>query len=281
MMKVSVIVPVLNNVKHVEACILSFLGQSYIDAELLLIDGASTDGTLEILEEYHAKYPDRVRYISEKDRSAGDAINKGLKIARGSVVGFLGADDTYEPNTLVIVIETFAKHPDAGVVFGNCNTIDEEGQFLSVSYARDFNLEEAIHSHCYMYTPAVFFKKGVTDKLEPWDWTINACDFDFFLRAGILGIKFQRVDVVLTNFRLREGSISCAKGAVYMYAWQNFKVAHRYGAKIYEPRGRNLIVTYLTHPLRFILAPIYHNRVLYPILGKIFHKIIGGKPPKQ
>ena len=279
-MRISVITPVLNRDKYLEECIESVLKQSHHDTEHVLIDGCSEDGTLDILRRYSELYPERIRYISERDKGACDAISKGLRLASGAAFGFLGSDDIYPLDAMAKVNDAFRRYPDVGLIYGNCNIIDGAGQFTHTVYAADFDLKEAIHTFCGMYTPAMFYKREVVDRIGYMDGTINACDYDFILRAARACVKFQRVDEPLANFRMHNGSVTCSRGAQYMYAWQNFKVAHRYGAKLYGPRARNIIMTYLTYPLRPILAPIYHNRVLYPMLSRMLHKVIGGKPEK-
>ena len=244
-MIVSTITPTLNRAEYVEECIESVLNQNCSDVEHVLVDGCSTDGTLDILGRYSKLYPERIRYVSEKDRGACDAISKGLKMAKGSIFGFLGSDDTYPANVIAKVIDAFNRYPDVGLIYGNCNVINAQGQFTHTVYAADFDREEAIHTFCGMYTPAMFFRKEVVDRIGYMDGTINACDYDFILRASKM-FKFQRIDESLANFRMHSGSVTCSKGAAYMYAWQNFKVAHRYGAKLYGPRARNIIMTYLT-----------------------------------
>jgi len=275
---VTTITPVLNRDKYLEECIESVLNQSYPYTEHILIDGGSTDGTLDILKEYSIKYPSRVWYISGKDRGACDAISKGMKIMKGSVYGFLGSDDTYPADAISKVVDAFRSRPDISVVYGNCNIVDGEGQFMHIAYAEDFELEEAIHTYCKIFSPALFYKTEVIDKVGYMDGSINVGDYDLILRAALAGFRFQRINEVLANFRMHPESVTCSSSAVYMYARENFKVARRYGAKVYGPRGRNLVVTYLIQPFRPILAPLYHNRLLFPLLSKLLHKIIGGKP---
>ncbi len=101
---VSVITPVLNGVKYLEECIQSVLKQGYPNIEHILVDGASTDGTEEMLASYQAKYPDRIRFISEPDEGIGVAMNKGLWMAKGGIFGGLMADDFYEPEAVQAVV---------------------------------------------------------------------------------------------------------------------------------------------------------------------------------
>lgn len=271
---VSIITPVLNGIKYLEECIQSVLNQDYPYIEHVFVDGGSSDGTLDVLTSYRTKHPDRVRFVSEPDKGACDAWNKGLKIARGGIFGWLGSDDTYEPDAVMAVVEFFRSNPDAYFVFGDCNNIDEKGQLISRSYSEDFNLEKAIKNSCAMFTPSVFFKREVVERVGFMDPSLNVCDFDFYLRAGKV-FHLYRIDKVLANFRMHEGSITGAAGSIYMYARENFMVARRHGASIFCPRARNYLVTMLTRPIRPILVPIYRFKPLRPILVPLYHFITG------
>ena len=124
---ISIITPVLNGIKYSEICIQSVLNRNYPYIEHIFVDGTSTDGTLDILSSYKTKYPDRIRFVSEQDKSAGDAWNKGLVIARGKILGWLGSDNTYEPTAIMTVVEFFKTNPDAYFVFDDCNYINKKG----------------------------------------------------------------------------------------------------------------------------------------------------------
>ena len=97
---VTIVTVVLNFVNYIDTCIESVLKQSYPHIEHVIIDGGSTDGTVDILSSYSAKYPDRVRFISEPDKGAWDALNKGIRMATGEMIGVLGADDMHEPDVI-------------------------------------------------------------------------------------------------------------------------------------------------------------------------------------
>ena len=104
---VSIITPVLNGARFLETCIRSVLEQSYPYIEHIFVDGGSTDCTLQILADYQIKYPDRVRLISKPGTGAGDAWNEGLRMAKGQIFGWLGADDMSEPGAIQTVVEFF------------------------------------------------------------------------------------------------------------------------------------------------------------------------------
>ena len=120
-MKISIITPSYNQAQFIERTILSVLNQDYKDIEYIIMDGGSTDGTVEILK----KYSDHIIWKSEKDNGQSDAINKGLKMATGDIVAYLNSDDTYQPGAFKEVATFFEKNPDKKWVYGKCLIINE------------------------------------------------------------------------------------------------------------------------------------------------------------
>ncbi len=167
---VSIITAILNDVKYLEECIQSVSNQSYPYIEHIIADGGSTDGTVDILSRYQAKYPDRVRFISEPDKGSGDATNKAFRMARGQIIGVIGSDDMYEPGAIQIVVEFFRANPDAYFVFGGCNHINEKGEVIArFPNTRDFNLDEIIKVGCYVPTTSSFYRREVVEKVGVFD----------------------------------------------------------------------------------------------------------------
>lgn len=153
---VGIITPVLNRIKYLEACIQSVLNQSYPYIEHIFVNGGSSDGTLDMLASCGAKYPNRIRFISEPDKGAGEAWNKGLRMAKGEILGWLGSDILSEPDAIMTVVEFFRANPDAYFVFGGLNYINEKGEILrKLKFpTKDFNLDEAINDTCPIPCPS-------------------------------------------------------------------------------------------------------------------------------
>jgi glycosyltransferase involved in cell wall biosynthesis len=124
MTRVSIITPSLNQAQYLEKTIQSVLDQQHPDLEYMIVDGGSTDGSVEIIHRYESHL---TWWVSEPDCGQSDAINKGLRRATGDIVAWLNSDDLYAPGAISKVVEQFQRHPDAGLVFGDVLSIDAGG----------------------------------------------------------------------------------------------------------------------------------------------------------
>jgi len=259
---VSIITPVLNGARYLAECIQSVLRQSYPHIEHIFVDGGSSDGTLDILTSYKARYHDRIRFISEPDRGPGEAWNKGIIMAKGEILGWLGSDDTYEPDAIQTIVEFLRVNPDACFVFGDANYIDENGEVIKKAPNKDFNLQETINDVCYIPTPSAFYRREVIKKVGLLD--IKGNDLDFWIRVGK---KFQiyRIEKLLSNFRLRQGQAS-SKGTLKMQFREAYITSRRHGGRLLSPRGARYFIysSSITVWLVPILRPVYHfiNKML-------------------
>ncbi len=258
---VSIITPVRNGIKYLETSIQSVLKQSYPHIEHILVDGGSTDGTLEMLASYQARYPDRIRFISGTDQGVGDAVNKGFAIAKGEILGWIDSDDAYQPDAIQTVVEFFRANPAARFVFGGCNMIDEKGKFIRTMPTKDFDLYEAINDRHYVVFCAAFYKREVIEKVGALNNLGN--DLDFWLRVDKV-FQLYRIEPVLTNWRLHQDSISGSKeadkaGIRKARLKEDYLLSRQYGATIFSPRARRYY--------RFLVLDSLH---LYPVVNKIY-----------
>ncbi len=125
--RVSIITPSYNQAAFLEATIRSVLEQDYLDVEYILVDGGSTDGSLEIIQKYATRL---AGWVSEPDRGQTDAINKGFARASGDILAWINSDDTYQPGAVSEAVAYLQAHPDVGMVYGDANLIDENGSVL-------------------------------------------------------------------------------------------------------------------------------------------------------
>jgi hypothetical protein len=181
--KVSIITPSFNQGRFIRQTIESVLNQDYENLEYIVIDGGSTDETLNILREYQ----DRLKWISEPDRGQADAINKGFKMATGDIVAWLNSDDTYEPGAVSAVIPYFKENPDIALIYGEGNIINKNDEKVSrFENTIPFNLWVLIHVWDYIMQPAAFFRKDALEQAGYLDtelyWTM---DWDLWLKLAM------------------------------------------------------------------------------------------------
>ena len=177
---ISVVTPSFNQVAFVEETLRSVIEQDYPHKEYLVIDGASADGSVDVIR----RYAGRLAYwVSEPDRGQSHAINKGFALAHGEVLGWLNSDDTYLPGALATVARCFVEHPDVDFLYGDYLYTSPEGKtllrrrlFNSMSY-------ETLLYHDYLGQPAVFFRRTLLDRVGPVDEHLHYhMDWDLFLR---------------------------------------------------------------------------------------------------
>lgn len=201
-MKISIITVCLNSEKTIEQTIKSVIGQQDADFEYIIIDGKSKDRTLEIIE----RYRDNISIIiSEPDHGIYDAMNKGIALATGDIIGIINSDDWYEPDVFGMVRKCFAES-DAEVIYGRLNLIDANGE-SEVLIPGDI---EKLRYEMEIPHPTVFVKKEIYKKYKTFQMKYKiAADYDLMLRLYVGGVKFRCLDKVMANFRL--GGISDQK----------------------------------------------------------------------
>jgi len=179
---ISIVTPSLNQGHFIEDTILSVKNQDYPNIEHLIIDGNSNDNTIEILKKYEGTY--NMQWISERDKGQADAVNKGLGLAKGEIIGWLNSDDVYfDKYVLQAVIETFFARPDVDVVYGDVASISDSGKILRIICVPRFSYERLLRD-CYLDQPAVFFRRKVVEQHNLNTCLQCAMDYEFWLRIG-------------------------------------------------------------------------------------------------
>jgi glycosyltransferase involved in cell wall biosynthesis len=159
---VSIVTPSYNQARFLEATLHSVLEQDYPNIEYLVVDGASTDGSVDIIR----RYADRLTWwVSEKDSGQSEAINKGLHWARGEIVGWLNSDDVYLPGAVSAAVSTFRSNPDAAVVYGDALAIDADGNSFNVMHARQYSLVDLMAFNI-ICQPTAFMRRSVLEQVE-------------------------------------------------------------------------------------------------------------------
>ncbi len=179
---VSIITPSYNQAAYLEQTILSVLNQDYPRIEYIVVDGASTDGSVEIIKKYASKF---AYWVSEKDRGQADAINKGFAHATGDIVAWLNSDDYYLQGAVGAAVKVFEENPDVVLVYGDMLAVDEQGKTFNTLTYGQLSLEDLL---CFQIIgqPAVFMRRSALQKT-------NGLDLNFhFLLDHLLWIQIAK-----------------------------------------------------------------------------------------
>lgn len=197
---VSIITVVLNGEKHIEQTILSVLKQSYKNIEYIIIDGASSDNTINIIKKYESQISN---WISEKDDGLYFAMNKGITLAKGEIIGILNADDYYYIDAVKHIVDAYLKKED-DVFYGDISLISNSSSIKMTPDLSKMNQQPSI------FHPTCFVKKSVYNVIGKFDttYTISA-DYDFLLRCIRNNYKFHYIPELITSFRVGGMSNSC------------------------------------------------------------------------
>ena len=191
---VSILTPSFNQGRFLRDCLESVARQTYPRIEHVVVDGASTDGSVEILAESGSA----VRWTSEPDRGQGDAVNKAFEASTGEIVGWVNSDDgIFAVDSVARVVAAFAGHRDAGVVYGDAALVDESGRILRQHRSRWPEGDLPLVSP--LVQPAVFFRRSV---IEPGEAVLRVdlhalLDYELWLRLRSRGVRFVHLPVVL------------------------------------------------------------------------------------
>ncbi|HBA87486.1 MAG TPA: glycosyltransferase [Geobacter sp.] len=214
-MKISVITICYNSAALIERTMASVLGQSHPDLEYVIVDGGSSDGTVEIVRRFAAKDP-RVKWVSEPDQGISDAMNKGVRMASGDIVAHLHSDEYYlHPEVLSEVAALFKENPDRGWLTGGFHFVDRKGRLLREVRVRRYSYRRLIHSNVILHS-ATFIRRSAFLAAGGFEQSLRYCmDYHLWLRLGAMGDPLT-VDRPFTCFTVHHGSRSTVEsGATY------------------------------------------------------------------
>lgn len=181
---VTIVTPSLNQGSFIRGAIESVLAQTYPNVEYIIMDADSTDETKGIV----TQYADRFVFVSEPDRGQSHAINKGWKMAKGQILGWLCADDVLVPDAVQTIVDAFACNPDASFVYGGCEMLDRQGTTTDVAVPREHDLWKLIHGYDYVAQPASFAARRAVEAAGYVDETLHfGMDWDLFVRLSAFG----------------------------------------------------------------------------------------------
>lgn len=241
-MRFSIITVCFNSEKTIERTLISVLNQDYTDYEYIIIDGNSNDHTIEIINKYKKRFCNRLQIISETDDGIYDAMNKGIRMAKGDWIGIINSDDWYESNALRLV-DGATKNMDKNqpaVAYGLCRIIDESGKLNMVILRTENELLKGVS----MLHPSAFINRAAYSQVGVYSTDYPYCaDYDLFLRMKSKGTVFMPIEEILANFT--EGGVTGSLKSVI----DDLRVRKSHG-----------LISGLEYNLRVILAKVRNKR---------------------
>jgi glycosyltransferase involved in cell wall biosynthesis len=186
---VSIITPSFNQGRYLEETMLSVLQQDYPNIEYIVIDGGSTDNSIEVIHRYESRLG---YWISERDKGQTEALNKGFAHAHGEILAWLNSDDVYYPGAVSEAVKFLLENPDIGMVYGDLDFINEDGRIIGRFKAAQTHLKKLRRGFVHIPQPAAFFKATHWKKIGPLDpGYFFAMDYDLWVRlAGVTSLKY-------------------------------------------------------------------------------------------
>jgi len=206
--KISIVTPSYSQAEFLEKTILSVLNQNYPNLEYIIMDGGSTDGSVEIIKKYE-KY--LAYWVSEKDKGQADAINKGFQKSTGEILAWLNSDDTYLPDALQSVAVFFEQHPSTDMLYGRCHMMDRDDEIFQEAKAMPFNLLDYTYGLFTIPQPAAFWRRDIFFKARMLNIETHACmDYELWINFAKNKANIVYIDTFLANFRWYAQSKTCS-----------------------------------------------------------------------
>jgi glycosyltransferase involved in cell wall biosynthesis len=248
MMRVTIVTPSFNQATYLEATICSVLEQDYPQIEYFIMDGGSSDGSLEIIQKYAGRL---AGWVSEPDRGQTDAINKGFARASGEIIAWLNSDDTYRPGAVREAVQFLTDNPEVGMVYGDANFINSAGCTIGKFPAAQTNLRLLQRGYVHIPQQSAFFRADLWRKVAPLDPSFYfAMDYDLWVRLARLA-PMVYVHRTWANFRLHGDAKTIAADE---RCWPEMLRVH------YRNGGTFFSVLVAKYYLRKLLAPLINQR---------------------
>ena len=201
--KISVITPNYNYANYIGQTIESVINQDYENVEHIIVDDGSTDKSVEIIQEYVNKYPEKIRLITQENKGQSMAINVGFKNSTGDILAWINSDDWYCKNVFKKVVEIFNQNPDVDIVFGDYYNVDSNGKkrFIYKNLKFNYFIACMIGFGQVMASNTVFWKKELLSKIGYIDESFSyAMDSEFFARLT-RNANIKKVNYPVANYR--------------------------------------------------------------------------------
>ena len=254
-MLVSIVTPSFNQAPYLEDTIRSVLEQDYPNLEYIIVDGGSTDGSVDIIR----RYVDRLAWwVSEADKGQTDALNKGFARARGEILAWLNSDDTYQPGAVAEAAAFLQSRPEVGLVYGDANFIDENGKLIGRFPAAQTDYRRLRRGYVHIPQQAAFFRAELWRKVAPLDPSFYfAMDYDLWVRIAALA-PIQYVPRTWANFRLHTQGKTIAADE---RCWPEMLRVH------YRDGGSWLGILPVKYLIRKVVAPLINARRRFMLRG--------------
>lgn len=213
--KISIVIPSFNKADYIEETLKSIVSQKHSNLEIIIQDGGSTDGTLEIIKNYVKKYPKIINYESKKDNGQVDAINKGFKRATGDILAYINADDIYFPGAFDKILKMYLSNRDTIWFAGQGKVIDLDGSEIAKPITWYKNLLLSLNSKFYLLItnyimqPSVFITRQAFEKVEPFTGLPNGVVMEYKTWLKLVRVSMPVViNETLSAFRISQTNIS-------------------------------------------------------------------------
>lgn len=248
---VSIITPSFNQAEFLEETILSVLKQTYPHIEYIIIDGGSTDSSVDVIKKYEGEI---TAWVSEQDKGQTDAINKGFNRASGEILAWINSDDTYaSPQTVAEAVNFLVSNPEVAMVYADCNFIDETGKVIGKFASRQTDYAKLRTGYVHIPQQTMFFRAGYWKELGPLDPSFYfAMDYDLWIRIAKHAPLQYLSGKTWANFRIHTSSktnVNDERG------WKEMlRVHYRDGGSVFSP----IVAKYY---LRKIIGPLWKWRI--------------------
>ena len=252
---VSIVTPSYNQGPFIEAMLLSVKNQDYPNIEHLVIDGGSSDNTVEILKKYENEY--NLKWVSEPDKGQSDAVNKGFERASGQIIGWLNSDDIYvDRQAISYTVRKFEEFNDVDVIYGDGITIDKNDLVLKAIHNIPWVSFNRLVRFDFIIQPSCFFRREIVQQ-HKLDTKIDLpMDYEYYLRLAAQGFKFRHVNKVLSATRWHEEAKSMSRAEEVRV--ESRKVTELYGQR----RNLSYYLGFIFDDILILLLKVYGLRTM-------------------
>ena len=247
---VSIVTPSFNQANFLEATIQSVLEQTYPHIEYIVMDGGSTDGSVDVIKRHEGRI---ASWVSEKDKGQTDAINKGFAKAKGDILAWINSDDTYNPNAVTEAVDFLNRNSDVAMVYADCDFIDEGGRVIGKFASRQTDYARLRRGYVHIPQQTMFFRAKYWKELGPLDPSFYfAMDYDLWTRIAKHAPIRYLPGRTWANFRIHTSSktnVDDERG------WKEMlRVHYRDGGSFFSP----IVAKYY---LRKVIGPLWKWRI--------------------